>query len=97
MKSSLRLTTLSKVLILVAILAIIGGGIYAGVSKGMIKTSKDVATESKSNNDVVKSAEKVTTDNSEISVDNVDADGNVINTSKSSSSTINLSLDEWIG
>ena len=27
----------------------------------------------------------------------VDADGNVINTTKTSEDTINLSLDEWIG
>ncbi len=88
MKGTVRLTTFSKVLILIAILGLLGGGIYTGVSKGLIKKNTD-KTE---NSSVVK------TDSQKITVEVVpNEDGNVINTSKSSSSTINLSLDEWIG
>lgn len=92
MKSSLRLTTLSKVLILLLIIGLIGGGIFAGVSKGFIKTNKDKSTD----NATIASNNK-TTSSETVSVEDIDEDGNVINTAKSSSDTINLSLDEWIG
>lgn len=36
MKGTIRLTTFSKVLILILIIGIIGGGIYAGVRNGLI-------------------------------------------------------------
>ncbi|MBQ9390707.1 MAG: ABC transporter substrate-binding protein, partial [Lachnospiraceae bacterium] len=92
MKSSLRLTTLSKVLILLLIIGLIGGGIFAGVSKGFIKTNKDKSTD----NTTIASNDK-TTSSEIVSVEDINEDGNVINTTKSSSDTINLSLDEWIG
>ena len=46
MKGTIRLTLFSKILILLVILGLIGGGIYAGVSKGLIKkkdTTRSVA------------------------------------------------------
>ena len=63
-----RLTKGAKVLILILVIALIGGGIFMGLKTGVVK------------NDL-----------------KPDADGNVINTSKESADTINLSLDEWIG
>lgn len=63
-----RLTKGAKVLVLVLVVALIGGGIFMGLKTGVVK------------NDL-----------------KPDADGNVINTSKESADTINISLDEWIG
>lgn len=77
MSGKYKLTTFSKVLILILVLALVGGGIFAGVSKGVIKTRKGSKTVSGSIE--------------------TDADGNVINTTKDSEDTINLSIDEWIG
>ena len=85
MKGTIRLTTFSKVLILILIIGIIGGGIYAGVRNGLITKKADKTVESN-----VK-VEEV------INGPSADEDGNVINTAKASNDTINLSLDEWIG
>lgn len=63
-----RLTKGAKILIIILVMALIGGGIFMGLKSGIVK------------NDL-----------------KPDADGNVINTSKESADTINLSLDEWIG
>ena len=63
-----RLTKGAKILIIVLVIALIGGGIFMGLKTGVVK------------NDL-----------------KPDADGNVINTTKESADTINLSLDEWIG
>ena len=84
MRGTVRLTTLSKVLILLLIVGIIGGGIFYGVNKGLI------VKEDKNSSVVVQN-------NTAPSSTNPDEDGNVINTVKASNDTINLSLDEWIG
>ena len=63
-----RLTKGAKILIMILVIALIGGGIFMGLKTGVVK------------NDL-----------------KPDADGNVINTTKESVDTINLSLDEWIG
>lgn len=63
-----RLTKGAKILIMILVVALIGGGIFMGLKTGVVK------------NDL-----------------KPDADGNVINTTKESADTINLSLDEWIG
>ena len=63
-----RLTKGAKILIMILVIALIGGGIFMGLKTGIVK------------NDL-----------------KPDADGNVINTTKESADTINLSLDEWIG
>ena len=90
MKGTIRLTTFSKILILILILGLLGGGIYAGVSKGIIKKGEENKTSEVAVSD--KSTSKSTP-----TVNSVDEDGNVINTAKTTSDTINLSLDEWIG
>lgn len=88
MKGTVRLTTFSKVLILIAILGLLGGGIYTGVSKGLIKKNTD-KTE---NSSVVKTDSQKTT--VEVAPNE---DGNVINTTKESDNVLNLSIDEWVG
>lgn len=84
MKGTVRLTTLSKVLILFLIVGFVGGGIFYGVNKGLI-TKKD------------KTSSPVAQNTTTPSSTNPDEDGNVINTAKTEADTINLSLDEWIG
>ena len=87
-----RLTKAAKILIMVLIVALIGGGIFAGVQTGMIQTKKNKSetitkTETTSNNvnenkeDTVK-----TTETKKEEAKNADDDA-----------TINLSLDEWVG
>lgn len=81
MKGTIRLTTFSKVLILLIILGLIGAGIYAGVTNGIIKNKEketdlvinETVEQSKTN-----SSEPVTTGDNETNV-------------------INLSIDEWVG
>lgn len=84
-----RLTKTAKLLLFVVIIALIGGGVFAGVKTGFVKTSKDKTETVTSNNS--NSKDNVTTDVV------ADDDGNVINTEKTDNKTINLSLDEWIG
>ena len=80
-----RLTKAAKILIMVLIVALIGGGIFAGVQTGMIQTKKgktasDTAkTEYTSDNDDKKNIVKK--EEAKAANDNV----------------INVSLDEWIG
>ena len=76
MKGTIRLTTFSKILILLLILGVISGGIYVGVSKGVIKKKTDTAavtedrTETKANDDGnVINTEKVTNDTINLSLD----------------------------
>ena len=91
MSSRFKLTKTAKVLIFILILAVIGGGVFAGVKTGFIKTSKDVTSDNEESNiaDIFSESE----DSSETVAD----DGSVINTDKTDEATINLSLDEWIG
>ena len=76
-----KLTKAAKILIFVLIVAIIGGGVFAGIKTGFVKTDK---------------IKDITGKKTEATVE-ADEDGNVINTSKDDEKTINLSLDEWIG
>lgn len=91
MSSRFKLTKTAKVLIFILILAVIGGGVFAGVKTGFIKTSKDVTSDNEESSiaDIFSESE----DSSETVAD----DGSVINTDKTDETTINLSLDEWIG
>jgi len=81
MKGTVRLTTFSKVLILIFILLLIGSGIYTGVSKGVIKKQDNTQTQS--------SSDVVTTKQT--------SDAKAIPENSSETNTINLSIDEWIG
>ena len=76
-----RLTPVAKVLCLIIVLAIIGGGVFAGFKSGFIKNdfNKKLTT-------TTTVASSSTSDGSSTKNDTEDDD-----------STINLSLDEWIG
>ena len=81
-----RLTKASKILIMILIVALIGGGVLAGLKTGFIKTKNDTKTDS------------VVADND--ANNNVNTSTDVKTDAKktdSSDGTINLSLDEWIG
>lgn len=98
-----RLTTISKFLLVILVIGIFGGGIFWGLKSGIIKTTKSndtsVNTEADSPN-VSKDTELIKFDtkpSKENAADLADVDGNIVNTDKEQTSTINLSLDEWIG
>ena len=86
-----RLTKAAKILIMVLIVALLGGGIFAGTQTGMIQKDKSVSgtttsetvakTESTSNNEDDDKKNTVKKDEAKTADDNV----------------INVSLDEWIG
>ena len=86
-----RLTKASKILIMILVIALIGGGVFAGLKKGFIKTKSTVAVDSTDDSNTTNTAKGTKTDTSSDSnkkddVKKTDDDG-----------TINLSLDEWIG
>lgn len=85
-----RLTKTAKILIMVLIIALVGGGVFAGVKTGFIKTNdgsknETVVTDNKDNNKV--ETNNTTTNNTSSNKNKTDV----------SDDTINLSLDEWIG
>lgn len=83
-----RLTKASKILIIILVVSLLGGVVFAGLKTGVVKTNSD-KKESVSEN-----KNDYNDNNNTISADE---DGNVINTDKSDDKTINISLDEWIG
>lgn len=93
-----RLTKAARVLIFVVVLALIGGGVYFGLSSGLVKSNKDSKPDAPTKQETfVATNETSGTKTDESTEDLADEDGNVINIDKSDASTINLSLDEWIG
>lgn len=88
-----RLTKAAKILIVFLILALFGGGVFAGVKTGLIKTNSDKQIEAETQ---ITNTEKKTTANME-TLPSYDENGNVMNIEKNNDNTINLSLDEWIG
>lgn len=82
-----RLTKVAKILIIIVALVLIGVGVFAGVKTGFIKTSNDKTDNTVKTESVGKNESKI----------DYDENGNVMNTTKVDSTTINLSLDEWIG
>lgn len=80
-----RLTKAAKVLIMILVIALFGGGVYAGVKTGFVKT------DNKETNKVQK------TDKPDKGSVGYDENGNVMNVDNSNDAAINLSLDEWIG
>lgn len=87
-----RLTKAAKILIMVLVIALIGGGVFAGIKTGFVTTdNKD-----KTNNNLNVNNNNSNTKPSNKPID-YDENGNVMNTDKENDDTINLSLDEWIG
>ena len=77
-----RLTKAAKILIVILVVALLGGGVFAGLKTGLITTDKD-----KVNNK----------ENSSNNVLDYDENGNVMDVDTKDDAAINLSLDEWIG
>lgn len=92
-----KLTKTAKVLLVFIIVVLIGGGIVLGLKTGVIKTDNgtndisvtdnDNAVKSNSNTDVD------TADNNTASKNNTET----VKNTNSSTNTINLSIDEWVG
>ena len=91
-----RLTTASKVLIMILIVALIGGGIFAGVQTGMIQTKKD-----KAGSTATETAAETKTISNNVDADKEDSVKQTETKKKEAKTTddtaINVSLDEWIG
>lgn len=81
-----RLTKASKVLIFIIILAIIGGGVFMLFNKGIVKSKPKITEKSSS---ISSSVDMPNNTKKE--------DSTKQNNVNSGDSTINLSLDEWIG
>ena len=81
-----RLTKASKILIVILIIALIGGGVFAGLKTGFIKT-KSGSSDSDANQKTTTTSNNTTTLNSKSDNKKTSDDD----------TTINLSLDEWIG
>ena len=94
-----RLTKAAKVLIMILIVALIGGGIFAGVQTGVIQTKKDKAGSSVATSETVAKTE-ATSDNEDMDKKNIvkQTETKKENTkTDDTDTTINLSLDEWVG
>lgn len=92
-----KLTKTAKVLLVFIIVVLIGGGIALGVKTGVIKTDNGTEDISVTDND---NAVKSDSDTGVNTVDNNTASKNNTETAKntnSSTNTINLSIDEWVG
>lgn len=92
-----KLTKTAKVLLVFIIVVLIGGGIALGVKTGVIKTDNGTDDISVTDNDnAVKSDSDTdvnTADNNTVSKNNTETAKNT----NSSTNTINLSIDEWVG
>lgn len=89
-----RLTKAAKILIMVLIVALIGGGIFAGVQTGVIQTKKDKSTTS----ETVAKTEN-TSDNEDVDKKNIvkQTETKKDKPKTADDNAINVSLDEWIG
>ena len=85
-----RLTKTAKILLSLILTIVVVIGVVYGLKSGLIKN--DIKDKTSSNKEVVKDVLK-TDDKKEEVAD----DSNVMTTDKKTSSTINISLDEWIG
>lgn len=89
-----RLTKAAKILIMVLIVALIGGGIFAGVQTGVIQTKKDKSTTSET---VAKT--ETTSDNEDVDKKNIvkQTETKKDKPKTADDNAVNVSLDEWIG
>lgn len=84
-----RLTKTAKILLSVILAIVVIAGVVFGLKSGLIKN--DIKDKTSSNKEAVEDA--LQSDKTEEAAD----DGNIMTTDKKTSSTINISLDEWIG
>lgn len=85
-----RLTKTAKFMIFIVIIALLGGGVFAGLKTGLVKANKSTNDESVIASSAIKDNDKTGVDNN---VNNKETDDK----SADSDKTINVSLDEWIG
>lgn len=95
--SRFQLTKPAKVLVMLLVIAMLGTGVWFGVKSGFVDTSSLKPSDNPSSSVDPGKTSSPSVSTLPVSVDNTDEDGNIINTEKSDTSTINLSLDEWIG
>lgn len=93
-----RLTKAAKVLIMILIVALIGGGIFAGVQTGVIQTKKDNTGSSVTTSETVAKKE-IASNNVDVNKEDTvkQTETKKENTKTAEDNVINVSLDEWIG
>ena len=93
-----RLTKAAKILIMVLIVALIGGGIFAGVQTGVIQTKKDKSVSGTATSETVAKTE-TTSDNEDVDKKNIvkQTETKKDKPKTTDDNAINVSLDEWIG
>lgn len=79
-----KLTKASKILIMILVVALIGGGVFAGLKTGVVKTKKG-------------DTKKITDETTNTVSDNSNSGVKSSATKSDDDGTINLSLDEWVG
>ena len=89
-----RLTKTAKIFLSIILAIIVVAGVVFGLKSGLIKNDIKDKANKEAVKDVLEAEDK--TDKADETEDVVD-NGNVMTTDKKTSSTINLSLDEWIG
>lgn len=88
-----RLTKAAKILIMVLIVALIGGGIFAGVQTGVIQTKKDKSVSGTTTSETVAKTESISNNEDDDKKNTVKKD----EAKTADDNVINVSLDEWIG
>ncbi len=83
-----RLTKAAKILLVILVLALIGGGVFAGLKTGVVKTESSKAQTT--------TVSKKDTNSSSVSDTTTTATTTTIETTQNNN-TINLSIDEWVG
>ena len=93
-----RLTKTAKILIMVLIVALIGGGIFTGVQTGVIQTKKDKSVSGATTSETVAKTE-ATSDNEDVDKKNIvkQTETKKDKPKTADDNAINVSLDEWIG
>ena len=89
-----RLTKTAKIFLSIILAIIVVAGVVFGLKSGLIKNDIKDKANKEAVEDVLEAEDK--TDKADEAEDVAD-NGNVMTTDKKTSSTINLSLDEWIG
>ena len=89
-----RLTKTAKIFLSIILAIIVVAGVVFGLKSGLIKNDIKDKANKEAVEDVLEAEDK--TDKADEAEDVAD-NGNVITTDKKTSSTINLSVDEWIG
>ena len=88
-----RLTKAAKILIMVLIVALIGGGIFAGVQTGVIQTKKNKSVSGTNTSETVAKTESTSNNENDDKKNTVKKD----EAKTADDNIINVSLDEWIG